>query len=261
MWIAGALLCVAAVAGFFYMRHTRNELHAMIGTETLPIPELERLRGISDELGAKGSFRKVAEVVGAAYPRPEGLLTAELSKTECVWFRYEVKRHYETVEYRDGKRHRVKRTENVAGHTSWEGYALIDEQGRTIGVDPNGTKPDAVEQTVSRFEPHNGGGGSVELFGFKLPQFVVGGGSTTIGYDYKEWAIRPGRRLYILGEVHDRIGPLVVGKPENGGHYLISTRTEQELRDDRVKRHRFLAVGVIAGALIGIVLIVADVLT
>ncbi|MFF5986394.1 E3 ubiquitin ligase family protein [Prauserella flavalba] len=261
MWIAGALLVVAAVAGFFYMRHTKSELHAMIGTETLSIPELERLRGISDELGAKGSFRKVAEVVGAAHPRPEGLLTSELSKTECVWYRYQIERQYETVEYRDGKRHRSKRTEQVANHTSWEGYALIDEQRRTIGVDPNGTKPDGVEQTVNRFEPYRGNDGSPVLFGFTLPQFVLGNNSTTIGYQYREWVIRPGRRLYILGEVHDRIGPLVIGKPENGGHFLLSTRTEQELRDDRVKRHKLLAVGVIAATLIGIVLVVADVLT
>ncbi|MBK1789357.1 E3 ubiquitin ligase family protein [Prauserella cavernicola] len=261
MWIVGALLVVAAVAGFFWMRHTKSELHAMIGTETLSIPELERLRGISDELGAKGGFRKTAEVVGAAHARPEGLLTSELSKTECVWYRFQVERQYETVEYRDGKRYRTKRTEQVASHTSWEGYAVVDQEGRTLGVDPNGTKPDAVEQTVNRFEPYRGNGGSVEVFGFKLPQFVLGSGSTTIGYQYKEWVIRPGRRLYILGEVHDKIGPLVISKPENGGHYLVSTRTEQELRDDRVQRHKFLSIGVIAGTLIGIVLVVADIVT
>ncbi|PXY32257.1 GIDE domain-containing protein [Prauserella muralis] len=260
MWIAGALLLALAVAAFLYMRHTKSELHAMIGTETLPIPELERFRQVSDELGATGSFRKTAEVVGAAHPRPEGPLKAELSKTECVWYRYEVHRQYETVEYRDGKRRRSRRTEKVAGHTSWEGFALIDDERRTIGVDPTGTNPDGAEQTVNRFEPHRGGGG-VEVFGVRLPDFVAGGGSTTIGFDYKEWVIRPGRRLYILGEVHDRIGPLVIGKPDNGGHFLISTRTEQQLRDSRVKRHKLLAAGVVASTLLGVGLVVADVLS
>lgn len=259
MWIVGLIVIAAGVAALFYMRHTKSELHAMIGTETLSIPELERLRGISDELGAKGGFRKSAEVVGAAHPRPEGLLTAELSRSECVWYSYDVHRKYETTEYRNGDRRTVRRSERVAGHTSWEGYALVDEQGHTIGVDPNGTKPEGAEQSVSRFEPYEGGRDSVELFGFEIPGLLTGNGSRTIGYEYKEWLIRPGRRLYILGEVHDKSGPLVISKPEDSGHFIISTRTEQELRASREKRHKILAVVVIAAVLIGIGLIVGDV--
>src|SRR3954453_7046758 len=106
MWIFGVLLLVASGAGFWYMRATKRELHAMIGTETLSIPELEDLRRISDELGSRGGFRKTAEIVGAAHPRPEGPLAAEISKTPCVWYRYRVDRQYEHVEYRDGRRRR-----------------------------------------------------------------------------------------------------------------------------------------------------------
>lgn len=257
MWIVGVGLLVLAVLAFVGMRYTKSELHAMIGTETLTIPELETFRGVSDELGAHGAFRKVAEVVGAAHPRPEGLLKAELSKAECVWYRYRIDRRYETVEYRNGKRHTKRRTERVADYTSGQGFALIDDQGRTIGVDPNGTTPDGAEQTVNRFEPHRHGEGP-ELFGVTLPR-MFGNGDSTIGYDYKEWVIRPGRRLYILGEVHDKIGPLVIAKPENGGHFIISTRTEQELRDQKRTQHKLLAVGVIVGTLAGLGLIVADV--
>ncbi|WP_026455247.1 E3 ubiquitin ligase family protein [Saccharomonospora iraqiensis] len=260
MWVAGVLLLAAAVVAFFYMRHTRSELHSMIGTETLSIPELEQYRSISDEVGGKGAFRRVAEVVGAAHPRPEGLLTAELTKTECVWYRYRVDRQYEKIEYRDGRQHREKRTENVVDHTSPQGYAVIDQEGRTIGVDPNGTQPDAPEQTVNRFEPHHSREGGVELFGINLPN-LIGGGDTTLGYEYQEWVIRPGQRLYILGEVHDRIGPLVIGKPEKDGHFIVSTRTEEELRADREKRHKLLSAGVVVGALAGVGLLVAELLT
>ncbi|EHR59501.1 superfamily II DNA helicase [Saccharomonospora cyanea NA-134] len=254
------LLLIVAVGAFFYMKHTRNELHAMIGTETLSIPELEQYRSASDGLGATGTFRKLSEVVGAAHPRPEGPLTAELSKVECVWYRYRIDRHYEVIEYRDGKRHRRKRTERVAEHTSSEGYAVIDAEGRTIEVDPNGTEPDGVEQTVSRFEPHGGKEGGVELFGIALPA-LLGRGDSTIGYDYKEWVIRPGRRLYVLGEVHDRTGPLVIGKPAGKGHFIISTRTEQELRDSRVQRHKLLAIGTVASTLLGLGLLVGGLFT
>ncbi|WP_028661851.1 E3 ubiquitin ligase family protein [Saccharomonospora saliphila] len=259
MWVVGVVVLVATVVAFFSMRHTRDELHAMIGTETLSIPELERYRGASDELVGKGGFRHTAEVVGAAHPRPEGPLTAELSRTECVWYRYRIDRHYEIVEHRDGKRRRKKRIENVVDHTSNQGYAVIDEEGRTIGVDPNGTKPDGVEQTVNRFEPEHTSAKSTEPFGISLP-VPDAHGNSTLGYEYKEWVLRPGSRLYVLGEVHDRMGPLVIGKPDQGGHFIISTRTENELRADRTKRHKMLAAGVVVGALLGTGLVVGGLL-
>jgi hypothetical protein len=243
--VVGALLIVAAVMGFFVMRATKKELHAMIGTETSSIPELEQLRGVSDELGARGGFRKVAEVVGAAHPRPEGLLVSEISKTECVWYGYRVDRQYERIVYRDGKRRYSKHTEKVAEFSSSQGYALVDADGRTIGVDPDGTRPEAVEQAVDRFEQGDGGG-----------RFFTTGDNSTIGFEYKEWLIRPGSRLYVLGEVHDKIGPLVIGKPGQPGHFIISGRTEDELRADRTRKHKYLAIGVVVAFVLGLVLIV-----
>ncbi|MDA3630141.1 E3 ubiquitin ligase family protein [Saccharopolyspora sp. WRP15-2] len=254
MVIFGVLLVVAAGVGFYFMRRTRDQLHAMIGAETLPVDELERLRQISDELGARGGFRKQCEVVGAAYPRPEGLLVSEFSKTECVWHRHVVKRRFEERRYdSNGRPNRTRKTETVAEHTSWAGYALRDDRGVLIGVDPNGTAPDKPEQVVSRFEPYQRQQGPT-VFGFQLPNIFDD--SSTIGYEYEEWVIRPGQRLYVLGEVHDRIGPLVIGKPEQDGHFVISTRTEDQLRKSARTQHRLLAVGIPLAALAGIALIV-----
>lgn len=252
--VLGVLLVLAAVAGFFFMQSTKKELHAMIGTETLPIPEIEEQRAISDGLGGRGGFRKVCEVVGSAHPGPGGPLVAEVSKTECVWYRYRVDRQYEHVTYRDGKRHTSKRTEKVTDFTSAGGYALIDQQGRTIGLDPSGKAPEGPEQTVDRFEPYRGGDQGMELFGLRLP---VGNRDSTLGYHYKEWLIRPGAQMFVLGEVHDRNGPLVIGKPSGAGHFIVSTHTEEELRASRVNRHKFLAIGVIATFVLGIVVLVA----
>ncbi|NKQ58137.1 helicase [Amycolatopsis sp. K13G38] len=260
MWLFGILLIVLAGAGFTYMQSTKRELHAMIGTETLPIPELEDLRRISDELGARGGFRKTAEVVGAAHQRPEGLLTAEISKTPCVWYRYRIEREYEHVEYRDGRRRYSKRKEKVADHTSNEGYALIDQDGRTIGVAPDGTKPEGVEQSVDRFEPYQGGDQSFELFGIRLPGFLAGNQNSTIGFHYKEWLIRPGTPLYILGEVHDIIGPLVIAKPQEKGHFIISAKSEEQLRADRTRRHKLLSIGVLVAFFAGLALVVVGII-
>jgi hypothetical protein len=253
--ILGVLVILASAAGFYFMQRTKSELYAMIGTETLSIPELERLRGISDELGAQGGFRQVSEVVGAASPRPEGPLVAQVSQAPCVWYRYEIERQYEHVEYRDGRRYRSKRTEKVAGQTSSEFYALIDGQGNTIGVDPAGANPEGVEQSVDRFEPQGGSGQSVGFLGFTLPSSLLSRDGT-IGFRYQEWLIRPGRELYILGEVHDKSGPLVIGPPDGKGHHIIAARTEEELRASRVQRHKFLAIGVIAAFIAGVILLV-----
>lgn len=250
MIFIGLALLVAAGVGFFFMRRTRGELHAMIGAETLPIGQLETLRGASDEVGARGGFRKQCEVVGGAFPRPEGLLVSHLSGTECVWHRHEVVRHYRHVHYNtNGRRQESKRREGVAGHTSTEGYALRDGQGVLIGVDPNGTAPDRPEQVVSRFEPYQPQGPN--LFGVQLPKLFDT--NNTIGYEYKEWVIRPGQQLYVLGEVHDKIGPLVIGKPEAAGHFIISTRGEDELRKQRGTQHKLLSIGVLVAAPLGLV--------
>ncbi|QUH05074.1 helicase [Saccharopolyspora erythraea] len=256
MFIAGVALLVAAVVGFFLMRNARDELHAMIGAETLPVQQLELLRGASDSVGGRGGFRKQCEVVGAAHPRPEGVLVSQLGGAECVWYRYEVKRHYEHVRHRNGQRRVTRHAEVVAGHTSWEGYAVRDDHGVLIGVDPNGTAPDRPEQVVSRFEPYRPQGPS--LFGVQLPAIFDASGTT--GYEYTEWVLRPGQRLYVLGEVHDRIGPLVIGKPERDGHFIVSTRSEEELRRGRSRLHRLLSVGVLVAAPAGLLLAVLGLL-
>lgn len=258
MAIFGGLLLVAAVVGFFFMRNARSELHAMIGAETLPVNQLETLRKASDDIGGRGQFRKQCEVVGVTHPRPEGLLVSELSKTECVWHRHQVERHYERVEYRDGRRRVHKRKEKVAENTSHQGYALRDDQGVLIGVNPNGTSPDRPEQVVNRFESSRGQQGP-NVFGIQLPNFFDNSG--TIGFEYTEWVLRPEQRLYILGEVHDKIGPLVIGEPEQDGHFIVSTRSEAEVRKSRAQLHTLLSIGVIVAVLGGIGLIVAGLIT
>ncbi|WP_369822084.1 GIDE domain-containing protein [Saccharomonospora sp. CUA-673] len=96
----------------------------------------------------------------------------------------------------------------------------------------------------------------MELFGVRLPNF--GGGNRTIGYKYKEWVVRPGQRLYVHGEVNDAAGPLIIGKPVEGGFFIVSTRTEAELRKAHETRHKFLAAGAIGGVVIGVGLLAAQ---
>ncbi len=127
MLIFGVVALVAAGVGFFFMRRARGELHAMIGAETLPVPRLEQQRRTADELGGRGGFRKKCEVVGAAHPRPEGLLVSELSNTECVWSRYRVRRHYERTRYTggNGRSRRERKSETLVDDSSSVGCATV----------------------------------------------------------------------------------------------------------------------------------------
>ncbi|MHC1561959.1 E3 ubiquitin ligase family protein [Actinomycetospora sp. C-140] len=254
MWIVGLVLVALGVAGFLGAQRVRARRHAMIAAETLPIAELEEHRRTLADLGTVGGFRKICEVVGAAHPHPDGPLRAPQSGTECVWYRQTVVHRYsESYRDSDGDWQRRERSETVLDETSRQGYALVDSSG-IIGVDPNGTAPDRPEKLHERFVPGAPGPGG---FANALQGFMGQGSSDSLGMTYTEWVIRPGQPLYVLGEVHDRIGPLVIGKPESSSdHFIVSTRSEEELRHDAVGHQRWFAWGGAALAVVGLVLTV-----
>jgi hypothetical protein len=240
MWILGAALVVGGAACLSAASRTQRRVHAMMATETLSVLELEELRRISDELGARGGFRKVCEVVGQAHPAPHGLLTSELTGTPCVWHSHRIQRRYRHRS-RDsrGNVEVTTRTETVAEHTSGQGFALIRD-GLTIGVDPGGQRPDGVEQVTDRFEEAAPGSRPGGLMG--VLDVLTGTGDDTLGYQYTEWVIRPGTPMYVLGEVHDAIGPLVIARPTDRKlPFVISTRTEEQLTHSGRTQQRWLA--------------------
>lgn len=254
MLIAGAVLVVLGAVGIVLAHRSRSRLHAMIAADTLPVRELEEHRRTLADLGSAGSFRKVCEVVGQAAPHPDGPLRSDLTGTECVWHRHTTTRRYRVTERdSDGDWRTTERTQTVVDQTSAQGYAIVDGTG-IIGVDPNGTTPDAPERVAQRFEPvgaqHTG-----------LLAAVAGGfgghQEETIGFTHEEWVIRPGQQLYVLGEVHDRIGPLVIGRPDaSSDPFIISTRSEAELRAGAQRTQRWWAWGGGALGAVGVVLLV-----
>jgi E3 Ubiquitin ligase len=86
---------------------------------------------------------------------------------------------------------------------------------------------------------------------------VDGDRDETIGFQYTEWALRPGTPLYVLGEVHDRAGALVIGPPsDRKQHFVVSTRSEEQLTASARSRQRWLSrIGAGAGV-VGLVLVV-----
>jgi E3 Ubiquitin ligase len=258
MIIFGIVLLVAAALALWELHNARGKLRAMAAAETVPCADLVSLRDAAAEAAGAGVFNHACEVVGVTEPGDTGPLTAELSKTECVWHRHVVKRRYEDKS-RDsnGNTTTTTRTETVAELTSTAPFHVRDDSG-TVLVDPAGITADHAEQVVDRFEPRGSGGGgfSVEVLGFN----VLGrGGDRTLGYEYEEWVIRPGKHVYVLGEATDRAGRLVMGKPAKGP-FVLSTRSEEELvRGARIRRAVSLACACV-GVAGGVALLVAGLL-
>jgi hypothetical protein len=234
-----------AVAGFAYWRArtASAESTTMAITPTLPVAQLEQMRRQIVRPNPRGGFRHVTEVVGAAQPGPDGLLTSELGKTPCVWYSYRIRRHWY---YRTREGHYREHWDSVAEGAASTGFALVDNGGWTIGVLPAGARLESVEKPVDSYEtdfrPE-----LVDVFGFQMLRH-----RGTLGFHYEELVIRPGTWLYVLGEARDVDGPLVVAKPEDGSDFVISTRPEDELRGGRTGRHRLLMTGAIAALLTGL---------
>jgi hypothetical protein len=254
MLVFGVILLVVGVACFYFATQTQKEVHAMMAAETLSGPELEELRSISDDLGARGSFRKICEVVGAAHPGPQGMLRAELTGTECVWYGNRVQRRY--TEYSrdsEGRQTSSTQTETVAEHSSPEPFALLRD-GHVIVVDHGGQKPDGAQQVTDRFVP----GERRTESGFLGALSALAGkqGDETLGYQYTEWVLRPGTAMYVLGEVHDMRGALTIGRPADRKHpFLISTKSEEELTADARGEQKLWAWGGAGIGLVGVALI------
>ncbi|GEL20164.1 E3 ubiquitin ligase family protein [Pseudonocardia asaccharolytica] len=256
MWFIGIVLVLAGAGCLYAAVRQQRIVYAMMAAETLSVPELEQLRTISDELGARGGFRKLCEVVGATHPGPHGLLRSELTGTECVWHSHEVQRRYKHYQRDSEGRTTVStRTETVAEHTSEAGFALHHD-GRTIGVDHGGRRPDGAEKVADRFE--RSGTGTENGWRGTLGARARSGRDETIGYQYTEWVLRPGTQMYVLGEVHDVTGSLVIAPPADRKHpFVLSTRSEEQLTASGRTRQRRMAWSGAALIVLGLVLVVA----
>jgi hypothetical protein len=250
--IGVVLLAGAAVAVGFALRG-RRRWQAMLGTETSTVAELAGERATVHQLGG-GAYRRIAEVTGAAATGPVGELTSELAGLSCVWFRYEVRhRYWYTTTDSEGRTSRSERKEPVAKLSSSQPFRLTDETGSVL-IEPGTLTIDHAERVVERFEPATQ---AASTFSLSIGGLTFGNrGNDTIGYEYEEWVVRPGTRLYVLGEATDQNGELAIGKPADGGVFVISTRSETELRESAQRTQRILMWVGLAAAVVGIALLV-----
>jgi hypothetical protein len=257
IWIGLAALVAAAVCAFL-ARASHGRARAMESTETLPVQDLRALHEAAVQAAGQGAFRYRCEVVGLARPHKDGVLKSQLESLECVWHRHKITRKYEEI-YRDskGRRQRRTRTETLSDYTSTTAFFVEDATGKMV-IRPGKHEVIGAEKVLDRFDVHEGGRGNrLELGPLRLN---LGRGDGTIGFKREEWVVRPGSRFYVHGEAADANGRLAVGEPAEGGVFLMSVKTEEELL--RSENNNVLGFGIGSGvaAVAGVVLLVIGII-
>lgn len=241
-WIAIVGILGAIICGVIVFI-SREQIRAMMTTETVTTDELKQLRRAAVQAGGPGTFRYTCEVVGLVRPGPDGPHRSEIARVRSVWHKYRITRKYtETV--RTGDRHQQRTKHEVVSEATVSTPFRVKDSTGAVLVDPGKEDPDGVQKVRDRFKRDRGdGGGKLKIgsFSLQLPQR-----SRTIGYQYEEWALRPGTRVYVLGEASDASGRLTIGAPAEGGVFLISTKSEQELRSR--EQTKIVGFGVLGGA-------------
>jgi hypothetical protein len=223
-------LAAIAVLFFFLSRGQGKKALDMQAIETSTSADLARLAAdIAAEIGP-GSLNQAAEVKGLV--ECSSPLKAEMSGTDCVWYRSIVTREYEeSYTEKDSKgntRNGTRRgSETVSTNERRLPFLVRDDAG-TMEVDPEGATMDG-ERVLSKFEQGERGA-NIHIGSFSMNIGAIGSGRRTLGYKLEEWAIPTGRNIYVLGEAKDDGGRLRIGKPgSKGGRFLISLKSEEEL--------------------------------
>jgi hypothetical protein len=252
MWIAGAVLMVAAIGCVIAFWYQQSKLNVMKHTETRSAKDLvDTARAVAADIGG-GAFAELTEVKGIV--RCDAPLTSELAKIPCVYYHMTITRQYEeTYHERDQQGRMVTRTrqgsDEVASHTRRTLFQIEDQTG-CITIDPTDGQL-TTEKVHSRFEP----GSWLDA----AHSIATGAGSRTLGYGYEEWAIPVGHRLYVLGEATDTSGELRIQRPaDKGQHFLVSTKSEEALTARAATIMRVLQVCAVVALLAGIGLIGFD---
>ncbi len=253
-------LGVLSVLFIFLAKGQGEKAYDMQLAETVSAADLARqAQEVAAEIGP-GSFNKAAELKGIVdCERP---LSSELAELPCVWYSSRVSREYEesyTERDADGKTRSGTRrgSELVSSNERRCEFFVRDESGSVL-VAPEGAAVEG-ERVLSRFE--RGEPSTLSVGGFRLALGALGAGRRTLGYKLEEWALSPGKQVYVLGEARDDEGRLRVAKPaQKGGRFIISVKSEEELV--RAAKKGSLALKILAGVCaIGAVALAALVLT
>ncbi len=253
-------LALFAVAGGLWWAGTQAQQRqqALVATETSSCADLDAtLVAVAEGVGDATIGRQV-EVCGTANPGPVKL-TAPLSGRECVWYRTTVTEHYREYEWRgseqnkDRRRELVDRSREVSDEASSDPFVLDDGSG-TITVHVEGADIDHPQQVIDRRVVSDDGWAgrlSVRLG----PITLDGGGDGITGYQHCEWVVPVGARVFAIGEAHRDAG-LSLRKPRTGAPFIVSLRSEEELRQSAASSAKWMQIGMVAVVVAGVACVI-----
>ncbi len=245
------IILIALGGGMYYSRNrNQSKVMDMKYYETSKVSDVvDTYQQIRDELGQGNYSGNIVELSGVAHS--DSPLTGEHSGKSAVYYEASVVREYEVEEEeknKDGNMRTVMRrkSEVISKDTQQVPLYLDDNTGAKILIDIKGAKLDLVQSFDRRDQEPPA----------SLNRTYEAPGSRTLGYRYEEKMIPLGAKLYVLGEVSDKKGELAVVKPtDTKKAFRVSTRSEAEIIQSVESSAKWLQIGAIASALIGLGLI------
>jgi hypothetical protein len=247
MLVIGSVLLLAsvpvAVVGTYIGRFWR----VMRQVEIVSPDELTKATGAERERGQPTT--RLCAVTGTASASADGALTSTVNRERCVWYRYAVV-HREVRHRRDskGRLRRSSRRRRAGGHTSEDPFFLVGRVGR-VEIRPRKMRIHRPERGRTRVLPGKVGEP------FPDADAIMGSGGVQNTYHHREWILREGAQLYVLGEV-TRAGDMVIlGKPAKGPH-ILSTRTGTQLLSQARLVSILTVVAAVVSATTGLVMVI-----
>jgi len=254
--LVGVALLAVAGGLWWGVGRAQKRKEALMATETSTCKDLDAtLVAVAEGVG-DSTIGHVVEVTGEAKPGPVAL-TAPLSQRACVWYRTTVTEHYREYEWRgsdqnhDRRRELVDKSREVSDEVSSDPFVLDDGSG-FIAVNIDGADIDHPQQVIDRRVVSDDGWAnrlSVRLG----PITLDGGGDGITGYQHCEWVVPVGARVFAIGEAHKEGSGLLLRKPRSGDSpFIVSLRSEEELRTSAAKSAKWMQIGMIAAGAAGV---------
>ena len=181
---------------------------------------------------------RVVAVAGLATTGAEGPLTSAVNDEPCVWHRHIVHKRQMSLHTTDrGTVQRSSRRRRVADKASEEPFDLAGTTSARVEVRPSGIRVDRPTARGTRILP----GLVTEPF----PAAEAMMGQVQQLFWHREWILRAGTPLFVIGEVHGSGSRISLRKPARGPH-IVTTLTPSRLRWRTAAR---AALGVVVGPL------------
>ncbi len=248
VWV-GVVLIVIAAGLFLGAQNQEKRRGVLATTETETVATLQSM---AQDMGV-GRLRHLSAVRGII--RCESPLQSELAETPCVYYSFQVEREteetYYTTDSKGQKEKRTRRTFTTVNQNQRRVPFWIEDASGQIKVLPDSAE--MISETVlSNYEP---AGSRTQFQVGKVKLNWQQGG--VLGYRMREEAIPLDRELFVLGEVVDQDGELVVQKPSKE-RMIISLKPKDSLVQDAGSSAKGLKIGsAVTGAIAIVVIVIA----